>query len=800
MEPISKTNCLNDYFHSRYIAGFIFIWLFFGNGLRGQEPTTVTISGSFQSEAGCSEDWQPACAATHLAFDATDGVWQGMFNVPAGFWEYKAALNDSWDENYGAHATLNGPNIGLNLASLRAVKFYYDHATHWLTDNVNSLIITVPGSYQSEIGSPGDWQPDCLRSWLKDPDGDGIYTMDVSGIPPGNYEVKVAIDESWSENYGAGGAQNGANIPFTVTSIIEVLQFEYDPVSHILTITEAPPLAQPGSVTIAGSLQSELGCSGDWQPDCSSTHLTFDATDGVWQNIFNIPAGSFEYKAALNDSWDENYGVHATLNGANIALTLASPRDVKFYYDHATHWVTDNVNSFIVTAAGSFQSELGGPGDWQPDCLRSWLQDPDGDGIYTFSTKAIPPGNYETKVTINESWAENYGMGGILGGANIPFSIVEAGSEVLFSYNGVTHVLTITINGEPNNVPPTIIEIDFPIDPVAISDVVTATATFSDPAGVTDRPYTCSIDYGDGTMMAGTVDEWTCTFPEHRYTLPGVYEIRVTVTDKHGESSTLASSRYLVVYDPAGRFVTGGGWILSPPGAYKPDPAVTGTANFGFVSKYKKGSSIPDGNTEFKFNAANLYFTSSNYDWLVVAGSMAQFKGSGTINYEGNFGFLLSAIDASLNPGIAIDKFRIKIWDKVTDQVVYDNNIGSEQDNAVPSTSISGGSIVIHSVKTKSSLDEYPYNPGLVQPEITIYPNPFTEQLNFEFSVTEDSHVVIEIFDMTGRKVKTVFENEVKGMVQYSEKFTGADIVDGIYFYRITIGNTVYNGKVINVK
>src|SRR6185436_8583688 len=113
-------------------------------------------------------------------------------------------------------------------------------------------------------------------------------------------------------------------------------------------------------------------------------------------------------KAPLNDSWTENYGLHATRDGANIPLSLGSARPVKFYYDHATHWITDNVNSVIAVAAGSFQKELGCPDDWQPDCLRSWLQDPDGDGIYTFSTSKLPAGNYETKVAINESWDENY--------------------------------------------------------------------------------------------------------------------------------------------------------------------------------------------------------------------------------------------------------------------------------------------------------------------------------------------------------------------------------------------------------
>ena len=41
------------------------------------------------------------------------------------------------------------------------------------------------------------------------------------------------------------------------------------------------------------------------------------------------------------------------------------------------------------------------------------------------------------------------------------------------------------------------------------------------------------------------------------------------------------------------------------------------------------------------------------------------------------------------------DMFRIKIWDKATDEIVYDNQIGDE-DDAPLTTIIGGGSIVIH--------------------------------------------------------------------------------------------------------
>ena len=214
----------------------------------------------------------------------------------------------------------------------------------------------------------------------------------------------------------------------------------------LLPVATASHTPNPTAVTVAGSLQSELGCPGDWQPDCAASHLTYDAADDVWQRTFALPAGSFEYKAPLNDSWDENYGLHAQPGGANIPLTLAAGGDVKFYYDHKSHWITDNRNSVIAVAPGSFQSELGCPGDWDPACLRSWLQDTDGDGIYSFETTALPAGAYEGKVAINEGWDENYGAGGVPGGANVTFTVPADNTTVTFTYNAASHILTIVVD------------------------------------------------------------------------------------------------------------------------------------------------------------------------------------------------------------------------------------------------------------------------------------------------------------------------------------------------------------------
>lgn len=200
----------------------------------------------------------------------------------------------------------------------------------------------------------------------------------------------------------------------------------------------------PNSVTVAAAFGSEVGCAGgDWDTTCSQAQLTPRA-DGMWSRTITIPAGSYGYKAVVNGSWSENYGANATPGGPDISLTIPSGgRRVTFVYDPVTHWITDDVHRKIVTAAASFQSELGCTADWAPDCLRSWLQDIDGDGTYTFATTSIPAGTWAVKAAIGQSWNESYGQGGSATGADISFTVPSAGASTTFSYNDGTHLLVV---------------------------------------------------------------------------------------------------------------------------------------------------------------------------------------------------------------------------------------------------------------------------------------------------------------------------------------------------------------------
>ena len=294
----------------------------------------------------------------------------------------------------------------------------------------------------------------------------------------------------------------------------------------------------------------------------------------------------------------------------------------------------------------------------------------------------------EAKLTASDAAAyDEFGRSVLVSGDT---AVVGArGDDDGGSYSGSAYVFNIE-----SNQPPILGEITAPVDPVAVETEISASADFTDPDA--DDIHTAVWDWGDDTTSDGTVDQANDSVTgAHTYILPGVYTVTLTVTDEADESDSNIFE-YVVVYDPDGGFVTGGGWIDSPEGAYAPDASLTGKASFGFVSKYHNGASVPTGQTQFRFRVADLTFHSDTYQWLVVAGPKAKFKGDGTINGEGNYGFMITAVDEALTPSTDVDLFRIKIWDKDNnDEVVYDNQMGDPEDSD-PTTGIGGGSIVIH--------------------------------------------------------------------------------------------------------
>ena len=77
-----------------------------------------------------------------------------------------------------------------------------------------------------------------------------------------------------------------------------------------------------------------------------------------------------------------------------------------------------------------------------------------------------------------------------------------------------------------------------------------------------------------------------------------------------------------------------------------------------------------------------------------------------------------------------------------------------------------------------------------------VYPNPVNDQLNVEFNLLENTHVLGEIFDVTGRKVTTLF-NSSYNLGTHRLDYNTSDLNSGVYFVKITLEGESFTKRVI---
>jgi VCBS repeat protein/PKD domain-containing protein/flagellar hook capping protein FlgD len=396
-----------------------------------------------------------------------------------------------------------------------------------------------------------------------------------------------------------------------------------------------------------------------------------------------------------------------------------------------------------------------------PVQIMASASDPDGLQTVSISSTVTPPA----------PWLVAYGgvaaalpvvtasRAGTPGGSNGgTYTITWTATDNASPNASATVATILTVTGSANQ--PPVVTITAPASGAifAVGTSVGFAGSFTDEAGDTHT----AVWSFDGITIPGVVNETTgVVTASYTFTAAGVYSVSLTVTDNSSASGFADTvdglDAMVVIYDPSAGFVTGGGWIQSPPGAYPADPDLTGRANFGFVSKYKKGATVPSGETEFQFSAASMEFHSSVFQWLVVSGARAQYKGSGSITgATGAFDFILTATDGQISGGGGVDKIRMKIWDHEIGTVVYDNQPGAPDSDA-PTTALGGGNIVIQTNKNQASEAAAATATFALLPN---RPNPFNPQTSIDYSVASASRVLIRVFDTAGRLVATLVDRD----------------------------------------
>ena len=78
------------------------------------------------------------------------------------------------------------------------------------------------------------------------------------------------------------------------------------------------------------------------------------------------------------------------------------------------------------------------------------------------------------------------------------------------------------------------------------------------------------------------------------------------------------------------------------------------------------------------------------------------------------------------------------------------------------------------------------------------YPNPFSDRVQFQVRAVEDGKVTLEVFNLTGQRLASVFDGIMrKGEVQNLIYTPRQNVTDGV-LYRITSNGKTFTGKLIH--
>jgi len=82
------------------------------------------------------------------------------------------------------------------------------------------------------------------------------------------------------------------------------------------------------------------------------------------------------------------------------------------------------------------------------------------------------------------------------------------------------------------------------------------------------------------------------------------------------------------------------------------------------------------------------------------------------------------------------------------------------------------------------------------QSETYAYPNPFTDVVTINYSLKNDSQVIINLYDINGRLINQI-ENKTISSGNHSVEFNGSTLTSGVYFYTIQNNSGIQTQKII---
>ena len=218
----------------------------------------------------------------------------------------------------------------------------------------SDVMTTAPGEWTGDYDytaniyfqKPDGWG-DTINAWIWDANGKIPGYEDYNTTWPGKAVEEDAVNEGWykvsvtvAENTGFSFIFNdGSNQTEDLsTGTLDVTTNLWVVNGEVLTTAPAGFVDPNRKVYVPGTFPGP-----SW--DAGSNQMTFDPELGLYTCTFqDVPAANYEFKIAINGSWNENYGAGGVKDGSNIAVTVPETMDVIVYYNDETHNAVTNVS------------------------------------------------------------------------------------------------------------------------------------------------------------------------------------------------------------------------------------------------------------------------------------------------------------------------------------------------------------------------------------------------------------------------------------------------------------------------
>ncbi len=169
-------------------------------------------------------------------------------------------------------------------------------------------VINVPGTF------PGpSWDAASNQMTYN---GNRTYSYTFENVPAAKYEFKIAVNGSWAENYGVGGAFDGGNMKVSVPTAQDVTIY-YSDVTHYAVNSIDYKFA---NITLTGKNIPE------------GTKLTDEGLTGIYSVTVTLPAGKYE-DVVLNCDGTKYEVAAFTLSKAKAVTFCMDPVTSIFYHD-----------------------------------------------------------------------------------------------------------------------------------------------------------------------------------------------------------------------------------------------------------------------------------------------------------------------------------------------------------------------------------------------------------------------------------------------------------------------------------